>query len=103
VTGLSQHFDKDDSAELRKASVNIALEIDGRVYSPLGQTLGGTPLAVSTRVMSLIWELKQWRDELDQRLPPVVDGAFAYWLPSMREERCGFEANGQYVAVGALA
>jgi hypothetical protein len=103
VTGLSQHFDKDDSAELRRASVNLALEIDGRVYSPPGQTLGGTPLAVSTRVMSLIWELKQWRDELDQRLSPVVDGAFAYWLPSIREERCGFEANGQYVAVGALA
>lgn len=46
ATGLSQEYSDDDRLELRKAGMNSALQVDGKVYSPSGGgiALDGTPL-----------------------------------------------------------
>lgn len=45
--------DEKDRLALREAGVNQALEIDGKVYMPPGQTTAGTPVAVTRNTMKL--------------------------------------------------
>lgn len=100
--GLSQHYGEGDGEELRNGGVNQALEIDGKVYSPPGQTLAGTPLTVSTQVMSLVWHLEQWRSDTAARLTQFSGGEIVDWLPAIRDGQCGFAAKDRFAPVGAL-
>jgi hypothetical protein len=100
--GLSQRYTDDESLQLRNAGVSLAIEIDGSVYFPLGQTMMGVPMNVSRRATSLLWQLNDWRTDTDERLRRQVDGEFAYWVPAIKDDLCGFADGSRFVSVGPL-
>ena len=100
--GLAHEWDESGSAALRKAGLTQAMVIDGHVYSPKGQTLGGTSIAISRRVMNLMWELSDWKTHGEDRLMEIARGAFVYWLPAIQEEQCGFLGRDQFVGIADL-
>lgn len=100
--GLTQEWDESESAALRKAGLTQAMMIDGHVYSPRGQTLGGTSMTISRRVMNLMWQLRDWREQGADRLQRIANGAFIYWVPAIRDDQCGFLGHGRFVGVADL-
>jgi hypothetical protein len=100
--GLTHEWDESESATLRKAGLTQSMMIDGHVYSPQGQTLGGTSWTISRRVMNLMWELTDWKARGDDRLVEIAGGSFAYWLPAIQDDRCGFLSGNQFVPVADL-
>jgi hypothetical protein len=100
--GLTHEWDESESAALRKARLTQAMVIDGHVYSPQGQTLGGTSLAITRRVMNLMWELGDWKRHGEDRLMEAARGSFVYWLPAIQGERCGFLGGNQFVEIADL-
>jgi hypothetical protein len=100
--GLSQTYDDEESLQLRNAGISLAIEIDGSVYIPRGQTMGGVPLDVSRRATSLLFLLEEWRTDTDERLRREVDGEFAYWLPAIRGGLCGFADGSRFIPLGPL-
>ncbi len=102
ATGVTQTFDEKDHAALRKAGVTVIFEVEGRVYSPPGQTLGGTPGRVTRQVSVLCWSLEDWSGREAGRLPTSLEGRPAYWIPAVREGSCGFACGNSFVEVGSL-
>ena len=100
--GLTHEWDESESAALRKAGLTQAMTIDGHVYSPQGQTLGGTSLTISRRVMNLMWELSDWKAHGEERLMEIARGAFVYWLPAIQNEQCGFLGRNEFVGIADL-
>lgn len=100
--GLTHEWDEAESAALRKAGVIQSLKIDGHVYTPQGQTLGGTSIAISRRVMNLMWQLRDWTAHGEERLQEFTNGAFVYWVPAIRDDRCGFLGHGRFVGIADL-
>lgn len=100
--GLTNEWDESESAALRKAGLTQAMVIDGHVYSPQGQTVGGTSLTISRRVMNLMWELNDWKRHGEDRLIEAARGSFVYWLPAIQGERCGFLGGNQFVGIADL-
>jgi hypothetical protein len=48
ILGLAKHYSEDDRNVLRKAGVNALVEIDGKVYKPVGGiTTAGTSIRAS--------------------------------------------------------
>lgn len=102
VIGLTQEWDESESAALRKAGLTQSMMIDGHVYSPQGQTLGGTSLTISRRVMNLMWELSDWKTRGEDRLMEIAGGSFIYWLPAIQDDQCGFLGGNQFVGIADL-
>jgi len=100
--GLTHEWDESESAALRKGGLNLAMMIDGQVYSPMGQMGDGNAMAVSRRVMHLIWQLDEWRSQGADRLQQIANGAFVYWVPAIRNDRCGFFGHGRFVGIADL-
>jgi hypothetical protein len=100
--GLTQEWDEHESAALRKAGLTQSMMIDGHVYSPQGQTLGGTSLTISRRVMNLMWALSDWRVRGEDRLMEAAKGSFVYWLPSIQDQQCGFLGGNRFVGIADL-
>lgn len=100
--GLTHEWDESESAALRKAGLTQSMMIDGRVYSPQGQTLGGTSSMISRRVMNLMWELNDWRAHGEDRLMEIAGESFIYWLPAIQGDRCGLLGGNQFVEVADL-
>jgi hypothetical protein len=100
--GLTHEWDESESAALRKAGLTQSMVIDGHVYSPQGQTLGGTSLTISRRVMNLMWELSDWKARGEDRLMEIAGGSFVYWLPAIQADRCGFLGGSQFVGIADL-
>jgi hypothetical protein len=100
--GLSQRYTDEESLQLRNAGLSLAIEIDGSVYLPRGQTMTGIPMDVSRGTMSLLWQLDDWRTDTDERLRRHLDGEFAYWLPAIRDDLCGFADGNRFVSLGPL-
>ena len=111
VVGLSQEYSDEDRLELRKAGMNSALQIDGKVYSPggSGMALDGTPLIEVQAAQQVMWELSRWEKDMARRLGEV-DGVprFAYWLPAVRtpvpgfEEYAGLASRSAFISIGRL-
>jgi hypothetical protein len=100
--GLSHSYTDEESLQLRNAGLSLAIEIDGSVYIPWGQTMTGIPMDVSRRTMSLLWQLDQWRTDTYERLRRHVGGEFAHWLPAIRDNQCGFADGDRFVSLGPL-
>jgi hypothetical protein len=111
VVGLSQEYSDEDREKLRKAGVQTSMMVDGKVYVPatIGQTTAGTPIMATVEANKLIWALRGWKEDPDERLRNV-EGVEpeAYWIPKVRcpvpgfEEYCGFEARSVFVTVGRI-
>jgi hypothetical protein len=102
ATGLTQEWDESESAALRTAGLTQSMMIDGHVYSPQGQTLEGTSLTISRRVMNLMWELSDWKARGEDRLTEMSGGSFVYWLPAIQAGRCGFLGGNRFVGIADL-
>lgn len=103
VIGLSQQFNDDERLQLRNSGVAGLLEIDGAVYMPaLGQTMDGTPIAVTRQAMNLQWNLDDVRRNVRDRLPIHFEGEFRYWVPLIHGDDCGFRAGDQIAIIGTL-
>jgi len=111
VVGLSQEYSDEDRLELRKAGMNSALQIDGKIFFPggMGMALDGTPLLAVQAAQQVMWELSRWEKDTTKRLGEV-EGAPepTYWLPAVRvsvpgfEEYAGFASGPTFVPVGRL-
>jgi hypothetical protein len=111
VIGLSQQYDDDDRAKLRKAGLSGPVEVDGKVYSPLaslGQTTAGTPIEATMGMQRLMWALREWEKDFSGKLRSVGANPYSYWLPKIEtpvpgfEEHAGFSHAGAFVGVGRI-
>lgn len=111
VIGLSQQYDDDDRAKLRKAGLSGPVEVDGKVYSPgasLGQTTAGTPIEATMGMQRLMWALREWEKDFSGKLRSVGANPYSYWLPKIEtpvpgfEEHAGFSHAGAFVGVGRV-
>jgi len=111
VIGLSQQYDDDDRAKLRKAGLSGPVEVDGKVYSPLaslGQTTAGTPIKATMGMQRLMWALREWERDFSGKLRSVGANPYSYWLPKIEtpvpgfEEHAGFSHAGDFVGVGRI-
>lgn len=111
MAGFSQEYSDGGRLELRKAGINSALLIDGKVFSPggIGMTLDGTPLLAVQASQQVMWELSRWEKDTEKRLGEVEGvSQLAYWLPAIRasvpgfEEYVGFASGPNFVPVGRL-
>jgi hypothetical protein len=100
VQGTRAQFTDDDRRQLRRANVNEALfEVDGAFYGPpnIGQTAAGGSLAAERRAMDYMENLRQLREDLDNRLTAFgreLDEAAGHpvtgeWTPHVHEGRIG--------------
>jgi hypothetical protein len=109
VTGLKGgNWPDDDRRALRRAGISTgAVEIDGRVWSTGGQTLGGVSMHVARHCMSVNWKLmgydpteQQVKDDLTAMAEKhaVAD----QWRAIINAEDFGFYSSGVFVRYGAL-
>ena len=100
VQGTRATFTDEDRPRLRRANVNEALfEVDGAFYGPpgLGQTARGGSFAAARRAMGYMDNLRQLRENLDDRLDAFgreLDAAAGHpvtgeWTPHVHEDRIG--------------
>jgi hypothetical protein len=102
--GLTQDFSDEDRLELMMAGVSTAIEIDGKVYAALGQTVAGTPVEVTMRVNAFMWELTYLREEgLTVRLQKRGADPSRYWTPAVRDECAGLLSSQGFLALGRLS
>jgi len=98
--GLSTRFTDDDRRALRRVNVNEGLlEVDGAFYGPagLGLTGVGSSVAADRRAMAYMENLRQLRENLDDRLRTYgreLDEAAGHhvtgeWAPCVHEGRIG--------------
>ena len=102
ATGLTQTFDDDLRAELRAAGVNLAIELDGSVWSPtsIGATLTGAPIMAARMGMKVTAHLNDLRvtgaSALEAQLAESVSEhavSIEEWVPMVHEEHYGFYAE----------
>lgn len=64
VIGLAQEPPtEEERLRLRNAGLTVAIEVDGLVYMPMGQSSAGTPLPAAIEVNRFMHELERWRGE----------------------------------------
>ncbi len=107
---LTQEYTDEERWALRNAGTTGPLEIDGKVYMPPGQTLDGTPIAVTRRANAVMWALRGLRNDSDGRLAEIerlVDETAAHpitsdWHAAVHEGWCGVVRGGIFVPVAEL-
>jgi hypothetical protein len=112
--GARARFSDEDRRALRRANVNEALyEVDGAFYGPpgLGQTATGGSFAAARRAMGYMEELRQLRENLDDRLAAcgrLLDEAAGRpvtgdWTPYVHEGRIGLlHGDDAFIGMPAL-
>lgn len=108
VNGLTQRRTDEDRLRLRNSGVAQPVEIDGKVYSPPGQTTAGTPIAATRRADALMWDLRHLRDSAEGIVALLNEAAESasptgMWKAVVHEEWCGFLNDGVFVPVRPLA
>lgn len=110
VVGLTQEYTDEERWALRNAGTTGPLEINGKVYMPPGQTLDGTPIAVTRRANAVMWALRGLRYDSDGRLAEIerlVDETAGHpvtsdWQAAVHEGWCGVVRGGIFVPVAEL-
>ncbi len=114
AVGARARFSDEDRRALRRANVNEALyEIDGAFYGPpgLGQAATGGSFAAARRAMGYMEELRQLRENLDDRLAAcgrLLDEAAGRpvtgdWTPYVHEGRIGLlRGDDAFIGMPAL-
>jgi hypothetical protein len=105
VSMTQPNWSDDDALELREAGVGGPVEIDGKVWFPIGQATDGSPLEVMLHVNRVIWRLRELREgdlagELQSRA--VANNVPNDWRPIVHEDECGFYRGGVFVPVALL-
>lgn len=109
ATGLSRDdWSDDDRRDLRQAGVNIGLEIDGKPYMPMGQTLDGAPMAAAHHAMHVqaVINSLRWSDE-EPEAHLAARAAFygvepALWRAAVHRDEFGFFNDGVFIPYGRL-
>lgn len=109
--GRTAQLTDEDRAELRRANINETLfEVDGVLYGPpgLGQTAVGGSFAAARRAMGYVEQLRQLRENLDDRLEAFsreLDEAAGHhvsgaWSPGVHEGRIGlFKGTDAFIGI----
>jgi hypothetical protein len=93
VTGVRAEFDDNARLELQSAGVNLAVEIDGRVWSSLGGSLSCAPRVAVKAGMEVGWELYKLRDAGEAALVAELSAISAEeWSPAIYQGRYGYHA-----------
>jgi hypothetical protein len=110
AVGLTQSYDDAQRAQLHRVGLNLAVEIDGTVWSAPGMTANGAPMLaarVGMKVQAVLDALRSagvsaLADEL--RAAAGVDLAPEQWEAIIHEEGFGFFAAsaGTFVRYGSL-
>lgn len=104
ITAVTQSYSDEERWQLMQAGVSLPVEIDGSTYFAPGQTVAGTPLAVTQPVKAFLWELECLRKHgLDERLRQRGADPTVYWVPRVRNELAGLESSQGFLALGRLA
>lgn len=90
VIGLAPTVPETDRPLLRNAGLTTALNIDGKVYMPRGQSLAGTPIAATMASIQTIGALHSLRDTLNSRPEELAD--------MLRDAGCLFEGSPTWTA-----
>jgi hypothetical protein len=100
AVGVTQEHDDAARAELRRTGANLAVEIDGRVWSSLGATVTGIPLTASRIGMKVAADLRSLRAagvaDLEANLAesvPEHQVSLEDWVPIVDDEHYGFYAE----------
>jgi hypothetical protein len=110
ASGLTRDYDDDARAKLRCSGVNLAVELDGRVWLSPGATMTNAPLMADRIGMKVVAELHALRAgqvELARRLADHGSGhaaSLGEWIPAVHDEHYGFycqQAN-VFVRCGCL-
>jgi hypothetical protein len=112
AVGLGKTFSNDERLQLRKAGVTSAIEIDGHVYMPPGQTTAGTSISATQASDVLQIELSKLRGALSGN-PDLLDDLARQegyslspgtrWTPQVNATgEFGFAREGHFVFVGHL-
>jgi hypothetical protein len=101
---LEKSYSDADRWDLMEAGITVLTEVDGIVYAGLGQTVAGTPSAVTDRVNAFMWELTYLREQgLRVRLGARSLNPDLYWAPRVRNEHIGLESVEGFASFGRLA
>jgi hypothetical protein len=98
--GTTSSWTDEERRDLRRAHINeVLIEVDGSFYGPpgLGLTAAGGSFAAARRAMAYMEQLRQLRENLDDRLSMFgreLDAAAGYpvkgsWTPYVHEDRVG--------------
>jgi len=94
VMGVRAEFDDDARLELQRSGVNLAVEIDGRVWSPLGASLNGAPRVAAKIGMEVGWTLQKLRDAGEAALVAELRAISAEeWSPAICQGQYGYYAE----------
>lgn len=113
VVGTTQTLTDEGRAEIRQAGVSASIvEVDGEVYvaSVIGQTLDGSNVQDVMGINTVMHQLRDLRENLDERLEGYCDHAeketgqrpTGDWQPLVRGGSFGFVADQVFVPIGHL-
>lgn len=113
VIGTTQTLTDEERAEIRQAGVSASIvEADGEVYvaRAIGQTLDGSNVQDVMRINMIMHQLRDLRENLDERLDGYRDHAeqetgqrpTGEWQPLVRGGSFGFVADQIFVPIGHL-
>jgi len=97
----------EDRRKLRQAGISGAVEIDGRVWSPGGQSAAGTPLRVERHCMATSWFLSGYQPTADDLRAELQAMAKKHavpddWCGHLDGDAYGFRSDAVFVSFGSL-
>lgn len=73
VIGLTSYPSDDQRLELRKGGIAGApVEVDGKFFMAIGQTLAGTPLRATQTSNLVMHTFREWREKGDERVATIL-------------------------------
>ena len=109
--GLTQNFTDAERLELQRAGVSAnAIQVDGKVFATLGQSIAGNPYSANQLRMTVMHGLRDWKEHLAERLEEAaqainiaagreVDGD---WEPIVHDERAGLQREDVFHGIVSL-
>jgi hypothetical protein len=112
VDGLERQYSDPDRLALQKAGVSVgAIEVDGKVFSTIGQSIGGAPYEAQQFRMTVMEVMRDWRENLADRLAEAtiaVNNAAGReitgdWTPVVHEGIAGLQREEVFHRIVSLA
>ncbi len=110
--GLKHDFNDQERLELQQAGISAnAIEVDGKVFATVGQSLAGSQYVAQQLRMTVVHVLGHWREHLAERLEEAaravnaaagreVDGN---WEPLVHEGYAGFQREDVFHGIVPLS
>ncbi len=112
VVGFTQTYSDEDRLALQQAGISTGqIEVDGKVFSTLGQSVAGDPYSAQKLRMTVIAELTDWRENLPDRLKEATAALNAAagrevggdWEPQIRDGIAGLQREEFFYPIVSLS